>query len=157
MKPAVLQLKHYHFNAVALEARPEVAEFPHLDAGELYPPLPADALDPEVSHAEPADIDDPHEFVVKVKLEHSPTESSGFPYRFLIEVEGLFVIDHNGEIGERRRLVAVNGASILYGAMREHLLTLSARHRYGPILLPCLDFRGMARDDEVARGGQDEN
>ena len=44
----------------------------------------------------------------------------------------------------RGRLVAINGASILYGAMREHLLTLSARHRHGPVLLPCLDFRGLA-------------
>ena len=61
-----------------------------------------------------------------------------------LEAEGLFAIDHDGALDERRRLVAINGASILYGAMREHLLTLSARHRHGPVLLPCLDFRGLA-------------
>ena len=56
----------------------------------------------------------------------------------------LKIHDHDGALDERRRLVAINGASILYGAMREHLLTLSARHRHGPVLLPCLDFRGLA-------------
>ncbi len=155
MKPAMLQLKHYHFNAVSLAARPQVTEFPYQDAGEMYPPLPAEALDPQLSLAEP-DADDPREFVVKLKLEHDPDEDSDFPYSFLVEAEGLFEIDHNGELDERRRLVAVNGASILYSAMREHLLTLSARHRYGPILLPCLDFRYMKRQGELDASAESE-
>ena len=82
--------------------------------------------------------------MVNLKLEHTTRADSVFPYSFLIEAEGLFAIDHDGALDERRRLVAINGASILYGAMREHLLTLSARHRHGPVLLPCLDFRGLA-------------
>ena len=146
MQAAMLQLKHYHFNAFSLSCRAQVVEFPHLDAGQMYPALQAEALQPQISHAEP-DTVDPHEFVVTLKLDHAPADDSVFPYSFMIEAEGLFTIDHDGDLDERRRLVAVNGASILYGAMREQLLTLSARHRYGPVLLPCLDFRGLARQE----------
>ena len=143
MQAATLQLRHYHFNAFSLQAREQLPDASHLDTGEIYPPLAVEDLQPQISHAEP-DTDDPHEFVVNLKLEHTPRADSVFPYSFLIEAEGLFAIDHDGALDERRRLAAINGASILYGAMREHLLTLSARHRHGPVLLPCLDFRGLA-------------
>lgn len=154
MQPAMLQLKHYHFNAFSLHSRAGVVEFPHLEAGEAYPSLQAEELRPQVSHAEP-DAEDPRVFVIKLALEHSPVEGSTFPYDFKIEAEGVFNTSHEGDLEERRRLVVINGASILYSAMREHLLTLSARHRYGPVLLPCLDFRGMARR-EVSKDGGDE-
>lgn len=32
-------------------------------------------------------------------------------------------------------------ASMLYSAVRNQLLTLSARHKYGPMMLPSVDFR----------------
>lgn len=155
MKAAKLQLRHYHFNAFSLQSHEDPAGFPDLGEREMYPTLPAGELNPVVSHYEP-DSEDPHEFVVNLKLRYQPSEDSSFPYSFLIETEGLFAIDHDGDLEERRRLVAVNGASILYSAMREHLLTLSARHRYGPVLLPCLDFRGMARREVSAEAGDEE-
>ena len=32
-------------------------------------------------------------------------------------------------------------ASMLYYAVRDQLLTLSARHKYAPMMLPSVDFR----------------
>jgi len=154
MQAAMLQLKHYHFNAFSLSCRAQVVDFPHLDAGQMYPALQAEELRPHISHAEP-DTVDPREFVVTLKLDHAPADDSVFPYSFMIEAEGLFTIDHDGDLDERRRLVAVNGASILYGAMREQLLTLSSRHRYGPVLLPCLDFRGLAKRESAREDTND--
>ncbi len=155
MQAATLQLRHYHFTAFPLQSREWIPDTPPVDAGDIYPPLAAGDLQPRISHAEP-DTDDPHEFVVNLKLEHEPGEESAFPYRFLIEAEGLFSMDHHGDPEERRRLVAINGASTLYGTMREHLLTLSARHRHGPVLLPCPDFRGLAKREagKDTAGGQ---
>ena len=146
MNPSMLQLKHYHFTAFSLQSHAKVADVPRVDTDDLYPALAAEELAPLISHAEP-DTDDPREFVVAVKLEYTPPQGSSFPYCFLIEAEGLFIIAHDGGLEERRQLVAVNGASILYGAMREHLLAVSARHRHGAVMLPCLDFRGIAKND----------
>lgn len=151
MNPSMLQLKHYHFTAFSLQSRATVADVPRLETDDLYPALPAEELAPQVSLAEP-DTDDPREFAVAVKLEYTPPDGSSFPYCFLIEAEGLFTIAQDGAVEERRKLVAVNGASILYGAMREHLLTVSARHQHGPVLLPCLDFRGFEKQED-GKGG----
>ncbi|HRI56303.1 MAG TPA: hypothetical protein PK170_04315 [Anaerolineae bacterium] len=58
-------------------------------------------------------------------------------------MEGIFHIDHAGPLDERKRLVVINGASMLFGAIREQLLSLSGRHKFGPFLLPSLNFANL--------------
>lgn len=81
-------------------------------------------------------------FVLTLGLEY---EEPDFPYHFAIEMEGIFIPGEQENEGEEvgHRLV-VNAASILYSSVRDQLLTLSARHKYGPIMLPSLDFRAIA-------------
>ena len=49
-----------------------------------------------------------------------------------------------GNSEEIRHRLVINAASILYSSVRDQLLTLSARHKYGPMMLPSLDFRSIA-------------
>ena len=72
-------------------------------------------------------------------------EEPDFPYHFAVELDGIFNPGEQGkESEETRHRLVVNAASILYSSARDQLLTLSVRHKYGPIMLPSVDFRAIA-------------
>jgi preprotein translocase subunit SecB len=58
----------------------------------------------------------------------------------------------DGQAEERRVRALVNGASLLYGAVREMVSTITSRSAHGPLLLPSLNFQDLAshKPDEVA-------
>ncbi|MBE7373031.1 protein-export chaperone SecB [Pseudomonas lopnurensis] len=149
MKRSPLQVKHYHFSHLALTARPDF-DIERLAGSEPYPSFAGTELKHDVTLAEPADEDDPTQFAVILSVQCEPEEGSPFPYSFAAEMEGIFEIEDEGPLEARKRLVVVNGASVLLGALREQLLALSARHKYGPFLLPCLDFRTLVAKPEAA-------
>ena len=146
--PASLQMKHSHFTRTILEPLPGFDSQSLVNNEELYPSFDGVPLTSKVILGEPEGVDDPAEFVVTLALTCHPGEAQQFPYRFELTMEGLFQINHEGDLEKRKQLVVVNGVSILYGAMREYLLTLTARHRHGPVLLPCRDFRGLAKSED---------
>jgi preprotein translocase subunit SecB len=149
MKLSPLQVKHYHFTALSVMARPDV-DIEKLDYGsEPYPPTEEANIRVEVSLGEPSGESDPHQFVINLNITCNPGEQSHFPYLFAASLEGVFTINHEGDLEERKRLVVCNGASMLYGAAREQLLSLTARHRYGPMLLPAANFNGLAPAAEL--------
>jgi len=144
MKLSPLQVKHYHFTALSVMARPDV-DIGGLDYGsEPYPPTEEANIRTEVSLGEPDGESNPHQFVVILNIACNPVEQSHFPYLFAASLEGVFTIEHEGDLEERKRLVVCNGASMLYGAAREQLLSLTARHKFGPMLLPAANFNGLA-------------
>lgn len=144
MKLSPLQVKHYHFTALSVIARQDV-DIEKLEYGsEPYPPTEEARLRTEISLGEPDGESDPHQFIVTLGIFSSPEKSSNFPYQFNACLEGVFTIDHDGDLEERKRLVVCNGASILYSAAREQLLSLTARHKFGPMLLPAANFNGMS-------------
>lgn len=53
----------------------------------------------------------------------------------------MFTLEQLEEDEQQRYRLVVNASSILYSSVRDQLLTLSARHKYDPIMLPSLDFR----------------
>jgi len=144
MKLSPLQVKHYHFTTLSVTARPDI-DIEKLDYGaEPYPPTKEANIHVEVSLGEPDDESDPHQFVIFLIISCNPDKMSHFPYLFTTSLEGVFTIDHEGDLEERKRLVVCNGASMLYGAAREQLLSLTARHKFGPMLLPTASFNGLA-------------
>lgn len=148
MKLSPLQVKHYHFTALSVTARQD-ADIEQLDYGsDPYPPMDGSSLRTEVTLGEPDNESDPHQFVVMLGIFGATKEESNFPYEFSACLEGVFTIEHDGDLDERKRLVVCNGASILYGAAREQLLSLTARHKYGPMLLPAANFNGMAPSEK---------
>lgn len=143
MKLSPLQVKHYHFTELSVMARPDI-EIGKLDYGsEPYPPMDEANLQADISLGKPDGESDPHQFVVFLAISGCPGKDSHFPYLFAAKLEGVFTIDHDSDIEERERLVVCNGASILYSAAREQLLSLTARHKYGPMLLPTANFNGL--------------
>ena len=66
------------------------------------------------------------------------------PYTIDVHLSGLFeVTDIDAPEAEIARLVAVNGASILYSAAREHVWLLTSRGKWGSFSLPTMSFFGL--------------
>lgn len=66
------------------------------------------------------------------------------PYIFDVAVEGVVLVPHGAEtLAPPDDLASVNGASLLWAAAREQILTLTSRMRAGPILLPTVHFHDL--------------
>lgn len=143
-----LQLVHYCYDEVHVAVN-EAFDYvqPTEQTGPYHTPA-ADSLTVKVSVGEPSDLEEeaPPFFIVDVALAY---DEEAFPYQFAISASGIFQCD-NGfaecEDAYQHQLV-VNAASLLYSAMREHLLSLTARQRFGPIMLPSLDLRTLSPID----------
>lgn len=143
MKMSSLQVKHYHFTAVSVVAREEIDIEKTEFGDDIYPIVNSEQLHTTVQLGAPSGESDPHQFALQLSIQYSPEKKSHFPYAFSVTVEGVFSIEHEGDIDERKALIVCNGSAILYGAAREQLLLLTARQKYGPMMLPSANFRDM--------------
>lgn len=146
MKLSPLQLLHSQYAGISLIARdvelPEVSE----DASP-YPPIDGEQIHTDISLGTPPQ-ENPKQFVIKLGVDNLKVEQNNFPYIFAVKIEGMFRIDHDGDLEERRRMVVINGTAMLYGLVREQLLLLSSRHKHGPMQLPSLDFRALKVEEQ---------
>jgi preprotein translocase subunit SecB len=88
------------------------------------------------------------DFGVKLTLRVAPKEDAQAPYNIQVSVRGIVrmhLTQVDGQAEERRVRALVNGASLLYGAVREMVSTISSRSTHGPLLLPLLNFQDLAR------------
>lgn len=95
------------------------------------------------------------DFGVKLTLRVAPKEDAQAPYNLQISVRGIVrmhLTQVDGQAEERRVRALVNGASLLYGAVREMVSTITSRSAHGPFLLPSLSFQDLAshKPDEMA-------
>lgn len=68
------------------------------------------------------------------------------PYKIDVALEGLVLIPKGAErLGDPEDLAAVNGASFLWGAMREQVLAITSRMRAGPIVMPSVGFHDLKK------------
>ena len=66
------------------------------------------------------------------------------PYRIDIEAAGIILLPKGAEkLGSAHDLVTVNGAALLWSAIREQLLTLTSRMPTGPVMLPTMHFHDL--------------
>lgn len=157
MKPSPVQLMQLMFKHVKVELDPA-----HLPA-EVPNPLTSVftfdgvSLQSEVGIGE-ADPD--HErgsvfFVeLRVVVDNEPNpdnkDQKYAPYKVDIAVEGVVLIPKGAEqLADAEDLAAVNGASILWSAVREQLLTITSRMRAGPVVLPSVHFHDLKRRNEA--------
>ena len=94
------------------------------------------------------------DFGVKLTLRVGPKEDAQAPYNIQISVRGIVrmhLTRTDGQDEERRARALVNGASLLYGAVREIVSTITSRSAHGPLLLPSLNFSDLAghKPDDV--------
>lgn len=95
------------------------------------------------------------DFGVKLNLRVGPKEAAQAPYNIQVSVRGtvrMHLTQAQGQAEERRVRALVNGASLLYGAVREMVSTITSRSAHGPLLLPSLSFQDLANQqpDSVA-------
>jgi preprotein translocase subunit SecB len=95
------------------------------------------------------------DFGVKLTLRVGPKEDAQAPYNIQVSVRGIVrmhLTQVDGQAEERRVRALVNGASLLYGAVREMVSTVSSRSAHGPLLLPSLNFQDLAshKPDDAA-------
>jgi preprotein translocase subunit SecB len=85
--------------------------------------------------------ENPLRWTVQLSVKFGAEEEKSIPYDGSIECEGYFTIVESALPEEKqRKLVAVNGATILYSTASEVIATLTARGRHGKFLLPSVSF-----------------
>ena len=168
MKPSPIQLLQLTFKRVHVEIDPEHAP--------AEPPNPLTAvfvfdgvsLTTEVGLAE---VDMAHErgpmYLVSLQLlidnKAGATEPDRkfSPYRIDIETAGIILLPRGAEkLGAPHDLVLVNGAALLWSAIREQLLSLTSRMPAGPVMLPTVHFHDLkqpAIEPAVLEAAQNRN
>jgi hypothetical protein len=158
MKPSPIQLLQLTFKRVHVEIDPEHAP--------AEPPNPLTAvfvfdgvsLTTEVGLAE---VDMDHErgpmYLVSLQLlidnEAVTTDPDRkfSPYRIDIETAGIILLPRGAEtLGPPHDLVLVNGAALLWSAIREQLLSLTSRMPAGPVMLPTVHFHDLKQPPTAA-------
>ncbi|KAB2927005.1 MAG: hypothetical protein F9K25_15065 [Candidatus Contendobacter sp.] len=100
------------------------------------------------------EIDPDHErgrlFLVtlQVMVDNQPSdqalERKFCPYLIDVEVRGVVLVRKGAEkLAPPEDLAAVNGASLLWSAVREQVLTVTSRMLAGPVTLPTMNFHDL--------------
>jgi preprotein translocase subunit SecB len=146
MKLSALQLKHYHYSHLQLES---------VDSEQLVGKEPsspywipsASKIQASITVGEPETQETPSQYAFVISLQLSYQEKN-FPYKFIVALDGVFICDDLEEPSDDfQHQLVVNASSMLYSTVREQLLTLSSRQKYGPLMLPSLDFRSLQKAD----------
>lgn len=86
--------------------------------------------------------EDPRSFLVMVKvaIPNSPDCEKPAPYTVDINAQAWFELAPEFDKQKRESIVAVNGSSMIVGAIREMLTQITSRSLFGPLTLPSLRF-----------------
>lgn len=158
MKPSPVQLIQLMFKHVKVELDP--AHLPEEVPNPLTSVFTFDgvSLQSEVGIGE----SDPHYergsmFFVELRVvvdnepNHDVREQKYAPYKVDVAVEGVVLVPNGAEkLGDREDLAAVNGASMLWSAVREQVLTITSRMRAGPVVLPSVHFHDLRKRNDAS-------
>ncbi|MGD1084237.1 MAG: protein-export chaperone SecB [Verrucomicrobiota bacterium] len=86
--------------------------------------------------------------VLRVILKSNDPEAP-FLYEADIGIQGLVEIHESFPAERREQVAAVNGLSLLYSAIREIVLNVTARSPNGPVCLPTLNFAEVVAEQEA--------
>jgi preprotein translocase subunit SecB len=67
------------------------------------------------------------------------------PYKLDFSVSGVFEVVKQIDVAEREVFVAVNGTTLLFGAIREQVSSITARSGNGLLLLPTVNFLDLKK------------
>ena len=159
MKPSPIQLLQLTFKRVHVEI--DQAHAPIEPTNPLTTAFVFDgvSITTEVGLAE---IDMAHErgqmYLVSLQVlidnntETDESDRKFSPYRIDIEAAGIVVLSRGAEkLGSAHDLVTVNGAALLWSAIREQLLTLTSRMPAGPVMLPTVHFHDLKQATAISQ------
>lgn len=89
----------------------------------------------------PEEGDEPVGYVVSLGIKVDNTEGKLSPYKIDVLALGVVEVSKKLENEKRSNIAAVNGMSLVFGAIREIVTSITARSLPGPLVLPTMDFR----------------
>lgn len=122
-----IEIISYFFPAVTVAADP------------LFDPE-AERVEPEVKVKVGVDRNkenDSYQVALDISFE-SESEENSYPYSVSLIAIGIFKVDPN--FSDPDKLLGITGASIIYSAAREFIITITSRGPWGPVMLPSISF-----------------
>jgi hypothetical protein len=141
---SAIQIKQHLFTRVDIHCDPECIKVPDNESYEVT----LSATEPTQETA-----DSPWKMHVDVRF-GSGDKARPVRYRGHLAVMGFFEVHSEFAENKRLDLVRMNGGSLLLGAIREMVLTITSRSARGPFELPTFDARMFLKQpekDEQAR------
>lgn len=149
-----LQLKHYSLIRLNVDLNPNYnAEFVE---GVFYPTFDSVDLKQNVRVDDGKHTEDFYEFIITLNIACDYGAVESFPYKLDAGIWAVLHLDKDFDTEDPERLAVINGTSMVFGVLREQILSLTARFIYGPLMLPTVDFRGLAKA-EKSRDDQPES
>jgi preprotein translocase subunit SecB len=140
MKPSPLQLLRYFTPEISCSAN--LAFDPAREAVNGPDQLSVSAV---VARQKTPDNLPGHSWSVEMTITQSLREGNNFPYKFNLALIGFFVCkDGFATPADEEQFVRVNGSSMLYGASRELVRSLTSSGPWGELFLPTLSFYDKA-------------
>ncbi len=122
-----LEIISYFFPAVTVAADP------------TFDPE-AKRIEPEVKVKVGVDRDEENDsYQVALDISFEPeSEENSYPYSVSLIAIGIFKVAPN--YPDPDKLLGITGASIIYGAAREFIITITSRGPWGAVMLPSISF-----------------
>ena len=150
MKPSPIQLLRLMFKHVKVELDP--ANLPEQIPNPLEAVFTFDGVsirtDVGIGEADPQANGKLFFLELKVVVDNEPhaeaVNQKFAPYKLDIAVEGIVLVPNGAEkLDKPEDLAVVNGTSLLWSAVREQVLSLTARMQAGPVMLPTVHFHDL--------------
>ena len=142
MRPSPIQLRHVIYTKVAVAPTVSERDSPSAAIGFNFDGVNIHAKVGVAS--KPGQQENPRDFLIDLEITIDNAEGKAAPYNVDIGVIGVFNVLPGLPKEKRENLVTVNGASILYGAIREIVLSLTSRFASGALTLPGMNFEDAA-------------
>jgi preprotein translocase subunit SecB len=140
MQPSPIDLVHYFLGSV------------HFDLNPRFDPqggveLRFDSIKTTVDahHNE----DNFRQWNISIRVSQAPEKEENFPYAFDFHVVGMVEVAPGVPEDNVENLAKINGASLLFGVVREQLRILSGSGPFGPIILPSVSFIDLKTDPNL--------
>jgi preprotein translocase subunit SecB len=141
MKPSPIQLLDYFFTDL------------HVSANQTFDPkqeVPLSFEDFEVALEATKSPENKREWRVILNLKSQPAAEANVPYRFTVQIVGEFLVLDVYPEDHIERLVKTNGASMLFGILREVIRDTTTRGPYSGVILPSASFYEPQDKSEAA-------
>ena len=79
-------------------------------------------------------------FQVFLNVKSQVSKGSNSPCSFSVDIIGIFEIHESMPLDRREHFVKVNGSSVLYGAAREVVRSVTGHGPFPPIIIPSASF-----------------
>lgn len=140
MRASIIQLRRLVFQRISIEEGNPESQTPG-EAVDFDFEGVNFGLHQDFSPLEPENGDDPVSYLVSLGINIDNQEGKPCPYKINVLALGIVEVSDKLEKEKRAGVAAVNGLSLVYGAVRELVTSLSSRCLPGPMTLPTMDFR----------------